>query len=481
MRAFECEGNWSTMPPAMLQRSNSALNLPIERFGPGHNSSFYPPTYGAGLLAHSLSSSSSDEHLGRFHQCAQREVSPTILHKGPWHGSAGPRPTSLLRDDLLNVPYATYANSFGFTLRGSTRVIGAHAFDAWTTKPRPFCENEESQAARRMHAVRRFCSNMTTGIDRKSGAAVLTGDHLKGWPVHVALSRTLANSDANCRIRTQQAMLRQQKLFLTKLRASGLLDHCPHALYAGAISQVAAIYNLSDVTGIFVLDWVPSHLPLAALAFNLLPPWSDSRRRGAPLRLVRFSLTHSRVHYKGKSQTQERDSVTCSCHELPSASAASMAKAAVSWPSATNTTARAKSAMSAGAFLSILATSPGTWLASIFSNARAFLSRRWNLPTAAPAVGAPHPPAGACAYWCESHADPWEGKTGKCSFAKCASCVPCQSLPPVHVRVLPPRKGDHKRRRPSAAKGGLQTRKGKAPSTSGAALAHRETPQDPRG
>ena len=100
--------------------------------------------------------------------------------------------------------------------------------------------------------------------------------------MHVALSRVVASSDVNCRFRTTRSMLRQQSRFHQLLSSTGLLQRCPYAAYAGAISQVPTVYNTSDVTGILVLDWVPSHLPLAALAFRALPPWADDARRRRP-------------------------------------------------------------------------------------------------------------------------------------------------------------------------------------------------------
>ena len=344
VRAFECEGGWAAMPiseqraPAgdSEKHDDGEVHLPIERFGPGHASSFYPPEYGASLLARA--SNSSDEHVQRFNACAQQEIFPTILRDGPWVGSAGPRPSSLLQESAVNVQYATYANSFGLTLRDSTRVVGAHAFDAWTTKPRPACKDEDQQAALRLEAVRLFCNhNMTStsepctdaqhcrprAVQPRSGKIKLNSSRLEQWPEHVALSRMLASSAANCRFQTPASMLRQQRLFRSGLRASGLLARCPYAWYAGAISQVAAVYDMSDVTGVFVLDWVPSHLPLAALAFKQLP-----RLLVRPLQLVRLARgprgaaagqAHRRERRDGEMVVgnHEHDTVTCSCHDVP--------------------------------------------------------------------------------------------------------------------------------------------------------------------
>ena len=315
VRAFECEGNWTVVPAATLVDAN-ALDLPIERFGPGHDSTFYPPTHGASLLALARANS-SNSLLSHFSSCAWHEMLPPIQRDGLWRGTPGPRPTSLLQAGNLNLEYATYANSFGLTLRDSTRVVGAHAFDAWTTKPKPFCEDEDQQAVLRLTAVSRFCNNVSTSIS-VNGDPPLRSNRLKKWPAHAALSRMVASSAANCRFKTTTAMLQQQKLYRLKLRASGLLSRCPHARYAGAISQVAAVYDTSDVTGIFVLDWVPSHLPLATLAFKSLPPWRDesqtitARRQSGQrrLKLVRFSRSH---HHDREGHGE----ATCSCHELP--------------------------------------------------------------------------------------------------------------------------------------------------------------------
>lgn len=327
VRAFECEGSWAQMPPSSILPPDNALHLPIERFGPGHGSSFYPPAYGASLLA-LASSNSSSEHVNRFNECARREVFPTILHDGPWVGSPGTRPTSLLQESNTNVEYATYANSFGFTLRGSTRVVGAHAFDAWTTKPRPLCKDEGQQAALRLDAVRRFCDNVvSTSVSKpcseahhcrprlvqpRSGRIKLNSSRLEQWPAHVALGRIVAGSDANCRFKTIPSMLHQQEVYRLMLHASGLLMRCPYAWYAGAISQVAAVYDMRDVTGIFVLDWVPSHLPLAMLAFKSLLPLQLAQ----PLQLVRLSYARVTGQDHRNKEHVEHGQVSCSCHEL---------------------------------------------------------------------------------------------------------------------------------------------------------------------
>ena len=336
VRAFECEGNWATMPASTHGEGAdaSALQLPIERDGPGHLSTFYPPEYGTRLLA-LASSNSSDERVSHFNKCARHEVSPPMLHDGPWSNSPGPRPTSLLQESATNVEYATYANSFGFTLGTSTRIVGAHAFDAWTTKPRPACQDESQQAVLRLEAVRQFCDGVLTSeskpcedsnhcrqreVQPRGGKIKLNSTRLEEWPPHIALSRMLAGSPANCRFKTLPSMLRQQDIFRSTLRDSGLLARCPYAWHAGAISQIASIYDTNDVTGIFVLDWVPSHLPLAALAFKLLP------LQGArPLPLVRLSRRsrgtgqakhHSRKKMEPLRKELEGD-VTCSCHDLP--------------------------------------------------------------------------------------------------------------------------------------------------------------------
>ena len=106
-------------------------------------------------------------------------------------------------------------------------------------------------------------------------------------------------------------MLKQQAIYQKRLREDSpeLLARCPHVLSAGGINQVAADYNASDVTGIYVLDWIPSHLPLATLAFQSLPPWASNAKntsRKSHLTLVRFS--------KGSGSA---NNITCACHELP--------------------------------------------------------------------------------------------------------------------------------------------------------------------
>jgi hypothetical protein len=341
VRAFECDGQWPKNPYVSLTRrgEDHPLNLPMSRFGfgftrPGHDKPFYPPEHGASLLALALSNS-SDEHVEHFRSCAHREVFLPILRRSTlrrrmWENKAKPRPTSLLQEDITNDLYPVYSNSFGFTLHASAGVHGAHAFDAWTTKQRPFCEDEAKQAEVRLDAVRRFCDLAHDSSGKKNQFANgLFGDKpldvarlQKHWPPHLALSRTVAATKANCRFKTTKSMLRQQTLFFSKLRASSsLLQRCPYARYAGAINQVAAMYNRSHITGIYVLDWVPSHLPLATLAFKELPPWLDEvepsregrrlswnrrARPHEPLKLVRFSRPHVGSH-----------ALVCTCHELP--------------------------------------------------------------------------------------------------------------------------------------------------------------------
>jgi hypothetical protein len=339
VRAFECEGQWPKNPYASLTRrgEDHSINLPMSRFGPGHDTSFYPPEHGASLLALALSNS-SDEHVERFRSCAHHEVFPKILRharRRMWENKAAPRPTSLLHEDVTNPMYPVYANSFGFTLHASAGVHGAHAFDAWTTKQRPYCEDEANQAVVRFEAVRQFCDLNRSRVAHDSNGKIRFANHIvagakpldiarlqKHWPAHLALSRMVAATKANCRFKTTESMLRQQKLYFSTLQASpGVLQRCPYARYAGAINQVAAVYDRSHITGIYVLDWVPSHLPLATLAFKELPPWLNedeasregrrlSRRKGKrpnrPLKLVRFSLPRAGSH-----------AVVCTCHALP--------------------------------------------------------------------------------------------------------------------------------------------------------------------
>ena len=364
VRAFECEGSWNSLPHDPAHEADTThLRLPIDRYGPGHASSFYPPAYGAPLLT-MASVNASDVRVQQFRNCARRETSPVILRDGPWVGSAGPRPTSVLRAGSINVEYATYANSFGLVLRGLTRVVGAHAFDAWTTKRRPTCKDEDQHAALRFEVTQQFCNHVhpaiaSYAISKGASSRQLHGrgmhtskegskeGRMKGskegskeglkkgmssgrpnvnirnvgnktlgrWPAHVALSRVLASSAANCLFKTVPSMLRQQERFRALLHESaGLLERCPFARYAGAISQVASVYDVSDVSGIFVLDWIPSHLPLAQLAFERL-----SHQLNHKLQLVRFSRQRG-GNDGGTANTQapsRGDKITCSCHRLP--------------------------------------------------------------------------------------------------------------------------------------------------------------------
>jgi hypothetical protein len=74
------------------------------------------------------------------------------------------------------------------------------------------------------------------------------------------------------------------------------------------------VYDVSDVSGIFVLDWIPSHLPLAQLAFERL-----SHQLNHKLQLVRFSRQRG-GNDGGTANTQapnRGDKITCSCHRLP--------------------------------------------------------------------------------------------------------------------------------------------------------------------
>ena len=352
VRAFECEGSWNSLPHDPAHEADTThLRLPIDSYGPGHASSFYPPAYGAPLLT-MASVNASDVRVQQFRNCARRETSPVILRDGPWVGSAGPRPTSVLRAGSINVEYATYANSFGLVLRGSTRVVGAHAFDAWTTKRRPTCKDEDQHAALRFEVTQQFCNHVHPAMasyaiskgassrqlhgrgmhtskegskeGRKKGMSTgrsnvnirnVGNKTLGRWPAHVALSRVLASSAANCLFKTVPSMLRQQERFRALLHQdAGLLERCPFARYAGAISQVASVYDVSDVSGIFVLDWIPSHLPLAQLAFERL-----SHQLNHKLQLVRFSRQRG-GNDGGTANTQapnRGDKITCSCHRLP--------------------------------------------------------------------------------------------------------------------------------------------------------------------
>ena len=127
------------------------------------------------------------------------------------------------------------------------------------------CEDEQQQAVLRMRAVLRVCNNVSTKVfnTRASGnqdEKPLASNHLLArWPAHVALSRMLASSPASCRFKTTASMLRQQQLYYAMLKSDeALLRRCPQAWYAGGVNQVASVFNASDITGILILDWVPS-------------------------------------------------------------------------------------------------------------------------------------------------------------------------------------------------------------------------------
>ena len=292
IRSFECRSDWDALPTTACEKASDKAETPLSHAWLSDESNriwFYPPTYGARLLARTAANA-SDDKVRLFRRCAKNEISPAIGRSS--------RPTSLLREGYVNWEYATYANAFGLTLRGSTKTLGAHAFDAWTRGKRPNCGNNESiQAELRLDAVNRLCESVKNSAHYQ-------------WP-GIHLDRLVASTHANCRFKTVPSMLKQQAIYQKRLREDSpeLLARCPHVLSAGGINQVAADYNASDVTGIYVLDWIPSHLPLATLAFQSLPPWASNAKntsRKSHLTLVRFS--------KGSGSA---NNITCACHELP--------------------------------------------------------------------------------------------------------------------------------------------------------------------
>eukprot|EP00900_Chrysochromulina_parva_P003697 jgi/Chrpa1/13328/Chrysochromulina_OHIO_Genome00019868-RA len=252
----------------------------------------------------------SDVRVQQFRNCARRETSPVILRDGPWVGSAGPRPTSVLRAGSINVEYATYANSFGLVLRGSTRVVGAHAFDAWTTKRRPTCKDEDQHAALRFEVTQQFCNHVHPAIASYAISKGASSRQLHGRGMHTSKEGSKEGRKKGMSTGRSNVNIRNQERFRALLHEdAGLLERCPFARYAGAISQVASVYDVSDVSGIFVLDWIPSHLPLAQLAFERL-----SHQLNHKLQLVRFSRQRG-GNDGGTANTQapnRGDKITCS-------------------------------------------------------------------------------------------------------------------------------------------------------------------------
>ena len=193
--------------------------------------------------------------------------------------------------------------------------MGAHAFDAWTRGSRPLCANESHQAEARLAAVSHHCDHANLS------------NHYASPAMH--LERLVAASPANCRFRTVPAMLQQSQRYQQLLEDSGLLARCPHARCCG-INQVAAAYNASDVTGVFVLDWMADHEALAALAFRR----QQQHRRETDRRLAehRHPASQGQPHSGGESSDGQSlllvrfsrgraagldQHVTCTCDTVP--------------------------------------------------------------------------------------------------------------------------------------------------------------------
>jgi len=171
------------------------------------------------------------------------------------------------------------------------------AMDAWTTKDKPSCKNESVMAALRFREVESACEEVASS-------------QFPRW----ALERRLAKSDANCRFRSLGAMLEQQRAYEAHLVASApLRARCPHlvrGLSTGGVNQVSATFNASDVSGIYILGWEPTHSRLASIAYSspLRRLMRQRRAHGPDYKLVRFGI--ERI-----AEGHER--LTCSCSKLP--------------------------------------------------------------------------------------------------------------------------------------------------------------------
>ena len=328
VRAFECPGPWETM----LQDGRDD----------GSRQIFDPARHGDRLLRLSLeanvtsvsgtartTTSSSSGAVGKFIECASHELS----------SASSLRPTTALRSDVVDPEYPVFANSFGLTLRSSTtRVAGAHAFDAWSRGRRPLCEelgiNESRHAAHTLEVVGRNCAAATIAPDPDATTAY----KYRHGSALLALEHKLAISLANCRFRTVESMLAQQAKYRQLVRSSTeLLARCPSAAQIGRINQVAATYGRSDVTGVYYLSWVASHMPLARLAFKWptgvvwvrlsrgkrvaagagVPPRAAPAPGGArPARAGDGGAGGARVGMQPTGQQHlEQESISCSCHE----------------------------------------------------------------------------------------------------------------------------------------------------------------------
>ena len=239
VRAFEC--SHLTAPP--LRGHHHNWNTPL-------SSSFSAPRDGRLYLLANASASKIEAFraCGNSELAGEKWVLDASSRRARYELGAS-RPASVLRADLADPQQPTFAGNFGITLRSTAIITGAYAFDAWTTANRPFCTAEGEQAASRLAAVERECLNVSMSEDPQ-------------W----ALDRRVAKSPANCKFRTLPSMLQQQKVYAAKLRASNITARCPHA--KAGINQVSAVYNATDITGVFVFGWEPSHLPLVELAFG---------------------------------------------------------------------------------------------------------------------------------------------------------------------------------------------------------------------
>ena len=244
---------------------------------------FVSPRDGSRLI-----SSPSHDELTRFQGCGLRELALRPRDEKV-SGRGHTRATTQMRDDVSDPEHPTFASNFGLTLSSRTLTQGAYAFDAWTTGNRPFCKNESSLADLRLHFVDQFCAEVAASSSPR-------------W----ALERRIGRSEANCRFKSVPAMLEQQSRYRAMLRRSKkILERCPYALHAGAINQVSAVYNGSDITGVFVLDWEPSHPRLAALAYSPL------------MQTLRWRQPDGDVFHVVHFARASADRLNCTCHRLP--------------------------------------------------------------------------------------------------------------------------------------------------------------------
>jgi len=222
--------------------------------------------------------------------CALRELA----------GANISRPSSALRaSNAVNRDYTTYGNNFGLVLSEATNIRGAYSFDAWTTLNRRACANESEQAAVRLRAVEQWCENVS-------------GSAFPNW----ALERRISKSPmANCRFHSVPSMLRQQEAYQANLLLSRHVSTRCSYVEPGGINQVSAVYNASDVTGVFYLEWEASHLPLVTMAFAKHMPWLMRLRSEAPSSAQYLKLVALGIE-RGLGPAG-RDRLNCTCHHLP--------------------------------------------------------------------------------------------------------------------------------------------------------------------